>query len=85
MNKKTDCSRGDGISPSEQLARLDKVEESLSFAQSEVDQLSKALAAQDRRIEQLERLMTVMASRLKQGSSAAIENFDPEADRPPHY
>jgi len=85
VNKKDDCSRGDSDSPSELLTRLDKLEESLAYAQSELDQLSTALSAQDKRIERLERLIEVMASRIKQGVNSGIESFDPEVDRPPHF
>ena len=85
MYQKGDCSRGDSHSPSELLARLDKLEVSLAFAESEVEQLNRALSAQDKRVERLERLIEVMASRIKQSLSSTIESFDPEADRPPHF
>ena len=85
MNKKDDCSRGESHSPSELLTRLDKLEESLAYAESEVEQLSGALSAQDKRVERLERLIEVMASRIKQGANSGIESFDLEVDRPPHF
>ena len=85
MSKKTDCSRGDADSPDELIARIHNLEASLSFAQNEIDELNGALAAQDKRIEDLERLVVVMAGRIKQGGSQGIENFDPALDRPPHY
>lgn len=68
--------------------RLIDLESRLAFVDENVDSLSNALAAQQRRIDQLERLCRVLLERVRasgDGDPQSSAEFNPADERPPHY
>lgn len=67
--------------------RFVDIETKLAYQEDAVDELTKALRAQEKRIEQLEGLCRLLIERLGETAPAAtaVGAVDSEAERPPHY
>lgn len=64
-------------------ARLEKIESKLALAEDLLDEINKAVYAQEKRLAQLESAMAALREQVQ--TFAPPEPRDPAAEIPPHY